>query len=203
MFESQIQSQEEKKSIFDRLPSWLLFLIDLIKVVVIAFVIVWPIHHWVMQPFLVSGPSMEPNFYDREYLIVEEISYHFSNPQRGEVVVFRSPQNHNSWLIKRVIGLPKERIVIQGGDVFIYNEKNKDGVKLKEDYLFPGLRTGGSIDIVLKDDEYYLLGDNRNLSLDSRVFGPVQRKLILGKVWLRAWPIARAAKFSFPIYENL
>lgn len=197
-----VEFQEKKKSIFDRLPAWLCFIIDLVKIIVLAFIIVWPIHRFIMQPFLVSGPSMEPNFYDCDYLIVEEVSYHFNRPKRGEVVVFRSPQNPKNWLIKRVIGLPGERIVIHGGDVFIYNEQNRDGIKLKEDYLFSGLRTGGDIDIVLKDNEYYLLGDNRNVSLDSRTFGPVQGKLIIGKAWIRAWPLAKAAKFSFPVYEN-
>jgi len=101
-----------------------------------------------------------------------------------------------------VVGLPNERIVIRDGRVYIFNEKHQDGLELKEDYLFPGLRTRGEIEIILGENEYYLLGDNRNVSLDSRVFGPVERKLIIGKTWIRAWPLARAAKFSFPIYES-
>jgi len=199
-----INPPKEKKAklILDRLPLWLIFILDFIKIALIALIVVWPIHRWIMQPFLVSGPSMEPNFYDKEYLIVEEISYHFRGPERGEVVVFHPPHNPRDWLIKRVIGLPGERIVIRNGEIYIYNEKNRDGRKLEESYLFPGLRTGGEIDVTLKDNEYYLLGDNRNVSFDSRVFGPVEKKMIIGKVWIRAWPIARAAKFSFPVYNN-
>ncbi len=109
-------------------------------------------------------------------------------------------QNHRDWLIKRVIGLPGEKIVIRGGKIFIYNERHKEGLELKEDYLFPGLRTGGEIETILKENEYFLLGDNRNVSLDSRVFGPVNRKLIIGRAWVRAWPLTRVAAFSPPAY---
>lgn len=186
---------------FLRLPDWLLFILDLAKVVIIAFVVVWPIHHFVFQPFLVQGPSMEPNFFDKEYLIIEEVSYRFRQPERGEVVVFKSLSNPGDYLIKRVIGLPGERVVIKNGEVNIYSNQNPSGFKLTEDYLFPGLSTGGDIDRQLAFDAYFVLGDNRQVSLDSRSFGPVPRKNITGRAWLRGWPLDRLAKFGRPVYN--
>lgn len=184
-----------------RLPSWLLFILDLIKLAVIAFIIVWPIHKFVFQPFLVQGPSMEPNFFDKDYLIIEEISYRFRQPERGEVIVFESPTQPGNYLIKRVIGLPGERIVIRGGEIFIY-PKSSSSFKLKEDYLTPGLSTGGEIDQQLGVDEYFVLGDNRSVSLDSRTFGPVKRKKIIGRAWLRGWPLDKLAIFEKPVYNS-
>jgi signal peptidase I len=184
-----------------RLPSWVLFILDLAKLVIIALVIVWPIHHFVFQPFLVQGPSMEPNFYDKEYLIVEELGYHFSQPQRGEVIVFKSPHNPQDYLIKRVIALPGERVVIKNGEVMIYNNQYPNGVKLKEDYLPAGLNTGGEADQMLKVNQYFVLGDNRQVSLDSRSFGPIARENITGRAWLRGWPLARITKFQIPTYN--
>ncbi|MGC9049119.1 MAG: signal peptidase I [Patescibacteria group bacterium] len=185
---------------FFRLPSWLQFIWDLVKLVIIAFIIVWPIHRFVFQPFLVQGPSMEPNFYDKEYLIIEEVSYRFTQPRRGEIIVFRPSSNPNNYLIKRIIALPNERIVIKNGNIYIYNDEYPQGIKLQENYLSPGVSTSGEIDQKLGPDEYFVLGDNRQLSLDSRSFGPIKRKEIIGRTWLRGWPLNRVAKFQVPVY---
>ncbi len=175
-----------------RIPSFLLFIFDLLKLVIIAFLIVWPIHKFVFQPFYVIGPSMEPNFYDKDYLIIDKFSYHFDKPERGEVVVFHSPNNEKNYLIKRVIGLPGERVVIKNDEVKIYNNENSNGFTLDEHYLNAGTQTRGKIDVRLSPGEYYLLGDNRNMSLDSRSFGPVKRERIIGNAWIRGWPLEEA-----------
>lgn len=184
-----------------RVSRWLSFLWDVVKLVILAFIIVWPIHKFVFQPFLVQGPSMEPSFFDKEYLIVEEISYRFENPQRGEVIVFKSPSNSQDYLIKRVIGLPNERVVIKGGGVTIYNDSHPAGVKLNESYLSPGLTTGGDVDVQIGSNQYFVLGDNRSVSLDSRSFGVVDRKSIVGRVWLRGWPLNKITGFNAPVYQ--
>ncbi len=185
-----------------KLSSALLFLWDILKLVILAFIIVWPIHHFIFQPFLVQGPSMEPNFFDREYLIIEEISYRFTGgPQRGEVVVFKSPSDPKDYLIKRVIGLPGERTVIKDGQITIYNNDYPMGVKLTEKYLYPGLSTGGDVDVQLTSGQYYVLGDNRTISLDSRSFGPIKRSGIVGRAWLRGWPLNRLTRFTAPVYQ--
>ncbi len=183
------------------LPGWLSFLWDVVKLVILAFIIVWPIHKFVFQPFLVQGPSMEPSFFDKEYLIVEEISYRFEHPRRGEVIVFKSPGNPEDYLIKRAIGLPSERVTIKGGEVTIYNDSRPGGFKLDEFYLPSGLTTGGDLDIQISSNQYFVLGDNRSVSLDSRSFGLVDRKSIVGRVWFRGWPLSKITKLSTPVYS--
>jgi len=192
--------KKEKRGFWRLSPFWD-FVFDLVKIAAIAFIIVWPIHKFIFQPFYVVGPSMEPNFYDKEYLIIEEVSYRFNQPQRGEVVVFRSPVNPKDHLIKRVIGLPGERILIKQEAVYIYNRDFPEGLKLDESaYLSAGVKTPGQVDIQLGPDQYYLLGDNRNVSLDSRVFGSVKKALITGRTWVRGWPVARAGVIKAPDY---
>ncbi|MCF7906962.1 signal peptidase I [Patescibacteria group bacterium] len=180
---------ENKKN--RKIPFLVLFIFDIIKLAVIAFLIVWPIHHFIFQPFYVVGPSMEPNFYDQDYLIVSKINYRLNFPTRGQVVVFHPPENDKDYLIKRVIGLPKEKILIEGGSVYIINPQDNKKQELNENaYLASGLTTPGKIELELAENEYYLLGDNRSMSMDSRSFGPVPRERITGLVFLRGWPFS-------------
>jgi len=177
-----------------------LFLWETIKIVIVALIIILPLRYYVVQPFYVKGASMEPNFYDHEYLIINEISYHFNEPSRGEIVVFKYPLNPKEYYIKRIIGLPGERITIKDGQVIIFNQEFTEGKILKENYLEPGVETWGDIDITLGIDEYYVLGDNRASSKDSRIFGPVSRHFIVGKTWVRGWPFSRFSVFKNPVY---
>ncbi|RJQ30414.1 signal peptidase I [Candidatus Parcubacteria bacterium] len=173
-----------------------IFLWEIIKVVVISLIIILPIRYYVIQPFYVKGASMEPTFYDHEYLIINEISYRFYKPERGDVIVFKYPQNPKEYFIKRVIGLPNETISIKNGEITIYNDENSAGAVLEEDYLLPWQQTVGNLKVNLDQDEYYLLGDNRLSSLDSRIFGPVEREYIIGKVLFRGWPLNRITIFT-------
>lgn len=178
------------------------FVIEVIKIVVISLAIIIPIRYFLIQPFYVKGASMEPNFYDYEYLIIDEVSYRLNNPARGEVIVLEDPRNPTRFFIKRVIGLPGERVVIQDGEIYIYNQKSPQGVRLDESsYLSPSLETRGKIDITLGEDEYYFMGDNRPASLDSRILGPIQEDKIIGRAWLRAWPFSRMEHFRTPSYN--
>jgi len=178
------------------------FVLEFIKILIISLAIVIPIRYFLIQPFYVKGASMEPNFHDYEYLIIDEISFRFREPQRGEIIVFHSPYKWSDYYIKRIIGLPKERIVIKDGDVYIYNEKFKEGIKLDEsNYLPAGVKTAGSIDLSLGENEYFVMGDNRNSSLDSRSFGAINRSQIIGRTWIRGWPIFRIKKFEIPLYN--
>lgn len=178
------------------------FVLEFLKILIISLAIVLPIRYFLIQPFYVKGASMEPSFHDYEYLIIDEISFRFRGPQRGEIVVFRSPYNWHDYYIKRIIGLPTERIVIKDGEIYIYNEKFKDGIKLDElGYLEPGVKTPGEIDLTLSQEKYFVLGDNRNSSLDSRSFGPISKNQIIGRAWLRGWPIDRIKKFEVPLYN--
>ncbi len=166
-------------------------------------VIIMPIRYFLIQPFIVKGASMEPNFYDEEYLIINEISYRFAEPRRGDIVVFRYPGNPQEYFIKRIIGLPGEKIQIKDNEVYVYNQDNPDGIKLNEPYLSAGAQTYSLNEeaVSLAGDEYYFLGDNRNASRDSRNFGPVNKSFIIGKTLLRGWPFDRAGLFEAPEYQ--
>lgn len=142
---------------------------------------------------------MEPNFHNGDYLIIDELSYQFRAPQRGEVVVFKYPNDITQRYIKRIIGLPAETIKISAGQVSIY----KDGVLQALDennYLPELLQTSGDMQITLAKDEYFVLGDNRPASADSRRWGTLPEKDIIGRVIFRAWPFGALAKIEVPIY---
>lgn len=177
-----------------------LFLLEVIQIVVISAAIIIPIRYFLIQPFYVKGASMEPSFLDHEYLIIDEISYRFSDPARGDIVVFRYPRDPSQYFIKRVIGLPGETVEVANGLVTIFNEENPDGVILEEPYLDVEF-TAGHKQTVLGPDEYFVLGDNRDSSMDSRSFGAIRREVIVGRVWLRGLPIDRIGVFEAPDYN--
>jgi len=141
---------------------------------------------------------MAPNFSDGDYLIIDEISYRFSEPQRGDTIVFRFPDNPSQFFIKRIVALPEEKIAIEDSSVTITNKDNPVGFLLNEPYLTE--ITPGQIEVKLDLNEYFVLGDNRDSSSDSRRWGPLPRHLIIGKVWLRAWPVNKAQAIEAPMY---
>lgn len=170
-----------------------LLVFEVVKVVLISLAIIVPVRLFLVQPFYVEGASMEPNFFDKEYLIINEISYRFEEPQRGEVVIFKSPSDRRVYFIKRIIGLPGEKVEIQSGQVYI------NGQKLEEDYI-ANFSADDLAALALGPDEFFVLGDNRNNSHDSRRFGAVPRKDVVGKVWFRGWPLDRLNTFNLPNY---
>jgi len=181
------------------MKSFLVFIWEITKIVIIALVIVVPIRYFLFQPFFVRGQSMEPNFENSDYLIIDEISYRFRAPQRGEVVVFKYPQNPSQRYIKRIVGLTGETVEIKDGQVTIFNEQGEQ-ILDESNYLSPFISTPGDIRISLAENEYFVLGDNRISSADSRRWGPLPRENIIGRVFLRAWPVSAFAKFEAPAY---
>ncbi len=178
------------------------FVWETIKVIIISLVIIIPVRYFLIQPFYVQGDSMVPNFHDKEYLIIDEISYRFDDPDRGDVVVFRYLRDRDQFFIKRVLGLPGEEIEIRDGKIMIYNSEYPDGIEVDESsYLPKGLKTAGNKRVKLNSDQYFVLGDNRNASLDSRSFGPISREDVIGKVWIRGWPLANAGTFDTVTYN--
>jgi signal peptidase I len=155
--------------------------LDFIEILILLILVVVPIRYFLFQPFLVKGQSMEPNFHNYDYLIIDRISYRFKEPQRGEVIVFRPPFNDHVYYIKRIIGLPGERLIIEGEKIKIFNKENPKGFILNEDYL-RGSHTSERIEFTLGPDEYFVLGDNREVSYDSRKWGPIKRDRIVGRV---------------------
>ena len=145
---------------------------------------------FIAAPYIVSGASMENTFQDFNYLIVDRVSYDLGQPQRGDVIVFDLPENTSRALIKRVIGLPGETVVLDGAAVTIINAAHPDGFTLSEPYLSPENLGGSSnMRITLKADQYFVLGDNRRISADSRLWGTLPREDIVGRVLLRLFPL--------------
>jgi len=181
------------------MKNFLAFIWEITKIVIIALLIVVPIRYFIFQPFFVRGQSMEPNFENGDYLIIDEISYRFREPLRGEVVVFKYPQNPSQRYIKRIIGLPGETIEIENSKVIIFNRQGSQ-VLDESEYLSSFIQTPGKVQITLAENEYFVLGDNRISSADSRRWGPLPREDIVGRVFLRAWPFTALAKIAVPVY---
>jgi signal peptidase I len=182
------------------------FFWDLFKILVIAFIITAPFRLLVAEPFVVSGSSMVPNFHDREYLVVDRLTYanwHLGSwviksgtqPKRGEVIVFKYPKDTSQYFIKRIIGLPGETVKLNAGHVVIFNQENPEGFTLKENYLPETVETLGILGkngfLTLGEGEYFVLGDNRPASSDSRVWGILPKNDIVGRVFLRVLPISK------------
>lgn len=186
------------------IKDFFVFVYELLKIVVISLVIIIPVRYFLIQPFYVKGASMEPNFFDHEYLIVDEISYRFSDPERGDIIVFRYPRNPQEYFIKRLIALPGEEVQVKGGEVIVFNDANPEGMVLEESYLAENTKTYGLSEdkVILANDEYFVLGDNRNQSKDSRSFGPVNESFIIGKVFFRGFPFDRIKMFETFEYSN-
>ena len=163
---------------------------EFLRLALIAAAIALPIRYFVAQPFVVDGASMEPNFHDGQYLVIDELSYFLREPERGEVIVFRFPGNPKVHYIKRVIGLPGETVQIRDGAVFIVTREQSEGRRLAEPYLPADTRITGDFRFTLRAGEYVVLGDNRGESADSRYWGVLDRKFVTGRAIFRAWPPA-------------
>ena len=164
---------------------------ELVRVVLISVLIVLPIRTYIAQPFIVSGDSMLPNFHNGEYLIIDELTYQFREPKRGEVVVFRFPLNASDFFIKRIIGLSGETIEIKNGQLSV------NGTILPEDYLPKNIETAPEVRITLGQNQYFVLGDNREHSSDSRSWGALEKSKIMGRALLRLWPVAKAGMVGY------
>jgi len=185
MTSQKISSSKEKNTFLGSL-------LETIQVIIISLAIVFLVRTYLIQPFLVKGASMEPNFHDGNYLIIDELSYRVREPKRGEVIVFHYPRDPKQFFIKRIVGLPNERVEIKNQEVKIYNQENPNGQKLDEKYLNGEIITKGSLTEQLGPDEYFVLGDNRQASSDSRIWGSLPTENIVGRTLIRAWPVNEA-----------
>lgn len=173
---SPIQNEDKKSSFF-----------EFVKYTLIALLIVVPFRVYIAQPYIVSGSSMDPTFKDGDYLIVDQLSKRFEEPVRGEVLIIRYPLNPSKFFIKRLIAFPNEKVEIKDGDVYVYNDENQSGIKLESDYVFYTKKENYTI--LLRDNEYFVMGDNRAGSSDSRIWGPLPKENIVGKPIFRLLPI--------------
>lgn len=175
-------------------------LLEVAEIAIIALGAVFVVRQFLIQPFLVSGASMSPNFASGDYLMIDELTYRIRLPDRGEVVVFRYPNDPSTFFIKRIIGLPGERVTVSDGKIVIYNGENKGGFLLKESYLPANLSTQGSVDVTISSGEYFVMGDNRPYSFDSRSWGKLPAKDIIGIARIRLWPVSGLEILSAPQY---
>jgi len=177
-------------------------LLEVLEIAVIAVAAVFIVRTFLVQPFLVSGTSMSPTFSNGDYVLTDELTYRIQPPQRGQVIVFHDVTDYSTYLIKRIIGLPGERVVINNNTVTIYNKQNPNGFVLNESYLPKGAVTVGDQDITLSSSTYFMMGDNRLVSYDSRDWGPLPAANIVGLVRFRLWPLSAIQIFGTPHYVN-
>jgi signal peptidase I len=172
--------QEKKESLIGEIVRFSLF----------ALLIVLPIRLFIAQPFIVSGASMETTFSTGQYLIVDQLTYHLEEPQRGDVIIFRYPKDPSKFFIKRVIGVPGDTVNISGNEVKITNTAFPEGVVLDESYIL-SMKPNTTLTEILGDGEYFVMGDNRDASSDSRAWGVLQRDNIVGRAFLRLFPLTK------------
>ena len=176
------------------------FFLDIIEVVVFAVGIFFFIYLLIMRPHKISGQSMMPNFQDAEYLLTEKVTYYTRNPERGDVVVFMPPVSTTDEYIKRVIGLPGELVLLKDSHVYI-NDKLLNEPYLKDSVV----TTGGSFlgddkEYKVPDGQYFVMGDNRPNSSDSRYWGTITKKVISGRAWIAYWPVSLMGVVPKPNY---
>lgn len=171
---------------------------DVIESVVVALSVFVVIYLFLVQPHQVKGASMDPTFHDGEYILTDKISYRFNQPQRGDVIVFKAPRNPDFDYIKRIIGLPGDTISIVDGLVYVNNQKIDEKYIDSETIILPGQFIKEGQQITLGGNEYFVLGDNRSHSSDSRQWGTVPRKDIIGKVFFRYWPFTKFGVIEKP-----
>lgn len=175
---------------------FLRFTAELIKTALIVCVLAFTIRVYVLQPFIVEGSSMFPQFHDRDYLLVDKLSYRLHEPRRGDIVVFRYPKDPALNYVKRVIGLPGETVHIENSTVTIINSENPDGFVLDEPYVQAGNKTfvnsvDGKAEFKVPGDAYFVLGDNRMGSSDSREWGEMPKEDMIGRVLVQVLPVDR------------
>lgn len=171
------------------------FVWDLFKTGVIVFLIAFSIRYFLIQPFIVEGGSMLPNFVDQEYLLAEKLSYIVSDPKRGDVVIFKPPNSPTQNYIKRIIGLPGDTISISENQITIKNDDNSSGQIISEPYIPDDFQTLTSkkdeFKLTLGENSYFVMGDNREHSSDSREWGILPRTNMIGRAWLTIKPLEK------------
>jgi signal peptidase I len=171
------------------------FIKELLFLAILSLLIVIPIRGFIAQPFIVDGPSMNPTFATSQYLIVDEFSYRFESPSRGDVIVFKYPKDQTKSFIKRVIGLPGETVEVLPDKFLIKNKAHPEGFTIPEPYIDAPVAYRGNVTLTLSADEYFVMGDNRDQSFDSRAWGAVRRGLITGRPFLRLFPFDKIGVF--------
>ena len=166
---------------------------EIIQFILIIIFVVIPFRAFVAQPFVVSGDSMQPNFQTGDYLIVDQFTYHFTDPSRGDVIVFKYPNDTSKFFIKRIIGLPGETVTVKNEKVYITEDGSDEAILLDEPYI-KDFRPD-DMSIVVTEGSYFVMGDNRLVSSDSRIWGLMDESYIKGRAFLRLFPFHHIGLF--------
>lgn len=165
------------------------------KTIIIALIIALPIRFFIAEPFIVSGASMDPTFASGQFLIVDRLTYRFEEPKRGDVIIFEYPNDPSVYFIKRIIGLPGETVEVNNGQITIINSENPNGFKITEPYIQSARTSHDNFTKKLNDTEYFVMGDNRLQSSDSRLWGPLDKHFIIGRPIIRLLPFNAVSVF--------
>lgn len=175
---------------------------EILETIVVAMAVFVVVYYFLVQPHQVTGNSMLPTFEDKDYILTDKVHYRFSQPKRGDIIVFRSPNSPSKDFIKRIIALSRETVEINQGYVYVNNEV------LDESYLPVDFRTAGKDffpdgeQVIVPLGEYFVLGDNRSHSSDSREFGTIPKESIIGRAWLRYWPLNKFSLIPSVVYAD-
>lgn len=183
--------------IFRRLAS---FFLDILQVIVFAVAIFLFVYLLIMQPHKIKGDSMQPNFPDGEYLLTDKVSYRFNEPDRGDIIVFEPPNSTGDEFIKRIIALPGETVSLKQGSVYVNDQKLNEPYITREMLTYQGVFLGDGEEVTVPVSHYFVLGDNRPHSSDSRAWGFVDEDKVTGRAWVIYWPINKAGTITSPAY---
>lgn len=176
-------------------------LYEIVKTITFVLLTAFVIRFFIIQPFVVEGQSMEPNFHNQEYLIVQKISYKISQPKRGDVIIFKAPNNPGYDYIKRIIALPGDNIKIEKNSVYINGKKINESYLAANELTLVGQNENLALEKTIGPNEFFVLGDNRQHSSDSREFGPLDKSNIIGKVWVTVYPWSNFGVIKNPVYN--
>lgn len=172
---------------------------ETLRTIVLVLLAAFLVRSFIAQPFVVQGRSMEPTFHHQDYLVVDKVNYRLNPPQRGDIVVFKAPEDPSQNYIKRIVGLPGETVTIENNSISI------NGTAIDEPYiseLLPQAASLGSffLEQPLGADEYFVLGDNRDHSSDSRRWGPLPERNIIGRALITVFPAKDFGVINHPAY---
>lgn len=173
---------------------------DFLETVVVALSIFVVVYLFLIQPHEVKGSSMEPTFHNNEYILTDKISYRLADPQRGDIIIFKAPNNPEVDYIKRIIAAAGDRIKIDGGEVYVNGQRLDERYITQTTMLIPGGSLHEGTEITIEPDMFFVMGDNRGHSSDSREFGPIERSSIIGRAFLRYWPLQVFGLIHTPIF---
>lgn len=177
------------------------FFLEIVQVFVFSVALFLFLYLLVLQPHKIKGDSMQPNFPDGEYLLTDKVTYRFNEPQRGDVVVFKAPGTDGDEYIKRIIGLPGEEVSIRNGSVYVDNRILEESYLADSVYTNNGIFLKNTDSVLVPQGSYFVLGDNRPFSSDSRSWGFITKMDITGRAWLIYWPPQKSGVVELPTYK--